>query len=140
MGINLYNAQKYIDSTAYEALSRIESEQKKLSFRPVVYICSPYSGDIETNVQNARKYCRFAVDSGCVPIAPHLLFPQFMTDNNPTERELAIFMDIVLLTKCAELWVFGENISSGMKIEIAKAKRKRQTIRYFTEDCEEVQG
>ena len=110
MGINLYNAEKYIDPTAYEALSRIESEQKKLSFRPVVYICSPYSGDIETNVQNARKYCRFAVDSGCVPIAPHLLFPQFMTDNNPTERELAIFMDCSFNKMCRALGVRRKHI------------------------------
>lgn len=47
-------------------------------------------------------------------------------------------MDIALLSKCAELWVFGERISSGMSIEIEKAKRKGQLIRYFTETCEEV--
>ena len=46
--------------------------------------------------------------------------------------------DIVLLSKCAELWVFGEKITSGMSIEIEKAKRKGQLIRYFTETCEEV--
>lgn len=54
------------------------------------------------------------------------------------ERDLALFMDIVLLSKCAELWVFGEKITSGMSIEIEKAKRKGQLIRYFTETCEEV--
>ena len=31
-----------------------------------VYICSPYRGDVETNVQNARKYCRAAVELGCL--------------------------------------------------------------------------
>ena len=51
---------------------------------------------------------------------------------------MALFMDIVLLSKCAELWVFGEKITSGMSIEIEKAKRKGQLIRYFTENCEEV--
>ena len=44
----------------------------------------------------------------------------------------------VLLTKCAELWVFGDTVSKGMGIEIEKAKRKGQTIRYFTENCQEV--
>ena len=29
-------------------------------------------------------------------------------------------MDIVLLSKCSELWVFGERISKGMSIEIEK--------------------
>ena len=47
-------------------------------------------------------------------------------------------MDIVLLSKCAELWVFGETISKGMSIEIEKAKRKGQPIRWFTADCKEV--
>lgn len=36
------------------------------------------------------------------------------------------------------IWVFGEKITSGMSIEIEKARRKGQLIRYFTETCEEV--
>ena len=47
-------------------------------------------------------------------------------------------MDIVLLSKCSELWVFGERISKGMSMEIEKAKRKGQPIRWFTDDCKEV--
>ena len=90
------------------------------------------------SLADAPDYCRFAVDAGYIPIAPHLYFPRFMDDANPRERDLALFMDIVLLTKCAQLWVFGETISKGMGIEIEKAKRKGQTIRYFTENCQEV--
>ena len=117
----------------------IEREaQKTCSFRPLVYICSPLSGDTEGNMESTRRYCRYAVDSGYIPIAPHLLFPQFMDDNDKKERDLAMFMDIVLLTKCAELWVFGETISRGMSIEIEKAKRKDKPIRYFTSACKEV--
>ena len=138
MGVNMFNAERYYDPTAYEALTRIEQEAKKSAFRPIVYICSPFSGDTEANTEKARKYCRHAVDKGCIPIAPHLFFPQFMSDESPQERNLAIFMDIVLLSKCAELWVFGETISKGMSVEIEKAKRKGQPIRYFTEACEEV--
>ena len=112
MGINKFNCEGYYDPTAYEALTRIENEARKLrSFRPVVYICSPLSGDLEGNQEKAARYCRFAVDAGYIPIAPHLYFPRFMDDANPRERDLALFMDIVLLTKCAELWVFGDTIS-----------------------------
>lgn len=131
MGINKFNCEGYYDPTAYEALTRIENEARKSrSFRPVVYICSPLSGDLEGNQEKAVRYCRFAVDAGYIPIAPHLYFPQFMDDANPRERDLALFMDIVLLTKCAELWVFGDTVSKGMSIEIEKARRKGQTIRY----------
>ena len=134
-----YNVEGYYDPTPYEALTAIEQEAKKTrAFRPVVYICSPLAGDVEANQEKARKYCRFAVDSGYVPIAPHLLFPQFMDDSDPAERDLAMFMDTVLLTKCAELWAFGERISRGMGIEIAKAVQKRKPVRYFTEELEEI--
>jgi len=55
----------------------------------------------------------------------------------PEERDTAIFMNWVLMSKCVELWVFGENISAGMKAEIDRAKRKHMRIRYFTEELEE---
>lgn len=139
MSIDKYNSERYYDPTAYEALTKIEQEAKALrAFRPVVYICSPLAGDTVRNQENARTYCRFAVEAGCIPIAPHIYFTQFMNDNDCKERDLALFMDIVLLSKCAELWVFGEEVTRGMGIEIEKAKRKGQLIRYFTETCEEV--
>lgn len=139
MGVNVRNSEGYYDPTAYEALSNIEREAKSVrSFRPVVYICSPLSGDIEGNQAKARAYCRFAVESGYIPIAPHIYFPQFMNEHSPKERNLALFMDTVLLTKCAELWVFGDIISRGMSVEMEKARRKGQPIRHFTENCTEV--
>ena len=137
--MNKYNSEGYYDPTAYEALTAIEQEAKKLrAYRPVVYICSPLAGDIEANQAAARRYCRFAVDTGYIPIAPHLLFPQFMNDADPHERNLAMFMDTVLLTKCAELWVFGRKMSRGMSIELEKAREKQKTVRFFTEQLEEI--
>ena len=95
----------------------------------IVYICSPYSGDTKTNTARTREYCRFAVDEGHVPVAPHLMFPQFMDEEK--ERELALQMDLVLLEKCDELWVFGKTMTSGMKAEIAYANNKNMKIRFF---------
>ena len=123
MSIDKYNSERYYDPTAYEALTKIEQEAKALrAFRPVVYICSPLAGDTVRNQENARTYCRFAVEAGCIPIAPHIYFTQFMNDNDRKERDLALFMDIVLLSKCVELWVFGEP-SEGMRMEIEQAGR-----------------
>ncbi len=136
MAISKFNSEGYYDPTTYEALSKVEREEKAARYRPLVYICSPFSGDISGNIERAKKYSRYAVDRKAIPIAPHLLFPQFMDDD--AERELALFMDMVLLGKCEELWVFGELVSEGMSAEIAKAKRKNIKIRYFTEDCEEA--
>lgn len=139
---NLYNAEGYVSPTEYAAFTRIEKEEraavKAAAFRPIVYICSPYSGNVERNTENARRYSRFAVDQHCLPITPHIYFTQFMNDEIPDERETALFMNLVLMSKCAELWVFGDVISKGMKAEIDRAKRKHLKIRYFTEEMEEI--
>lgn len=138
MSVSKFNHEGYYDPTAYEALSAIETEERRARFRPVVYVCSPFSGDPAGNAERARRYCRFAVDNGYAPFAPHLFFPQFLDDDIPEEREFGLFMAIIMLTKCAELWVFGEQITRGMAQEIRKADSRGMIIRYFTTDCEEI--
>lgn len=133
-----FNSEGYADPTAYEALKRIEKQEKEARYRPLVYICSPFSGKVKRNKRKARKYCRFALEQHTIPFAPHLLFPQFMDNDNPEERQTAMFMNMVMLGKCEQLWVFGENYSNGMKEEIRKAKERKKKIRYFTEKMEEI--
>lgn len=141
MNINKFNSEGYYDSTPYAAITNVikeERAERNPAFKPLVYICSSYSGDIEGNVKKARAFCRFALEKNCIPLAPHLLFPQFMDDDIPQERELAMFMNMVLLGKCNELWVFGDIISKGMAQEIEKSKKRKQLIRYFNEKLQEV--
>ena len=118
MSVNKYNSEGYGDPTTYEALTNIDKQDKAAKkaahfcvsekYRPLVYICSPYSGTITKNVKRARKFCRFALDIGAIPLAPHLLYPQFMDDENPEERYLATHtINYVLIGKCSEVWVFG---------------------------------
>ncbi len=113
---------------------------KSKKFIPLVHICSAFSAPTEDGViQNQHKaqlYSRIAVEEGYLPIAPHLLLPQFMDE--ATEREHAIRLSCILISKCHELWVVGE-ITSGMKAEIEYAKRHYKAIRYFDEDMVEVQ-
>jgi hypothetical protein len=68
------------------------------------------------------------------------MYPQFLEEDDPEERQLGIDMGLVLLSKCHELWVFGNKISSGMSLEIKKAKRWNIPIRYFTTECVETGG
>lgn len=141
MSIDKYNSEGYYDPTAYEALSRIEKEERALrAFRPIVYICSPYAGDVEKNVKAAQSYSRFAADKGYIPVAPHLLFPQFLNDADPAERTLGLLFGNALMSKCSEVWVFGSTISAGMEAEIKRARWKNYYLRTFTENCEEVQS
>ena len=140
MNIEKRNSEGYADPTAFEAMTKIAKEEKakNSAFRPLVYICSPYSGDIETNVEAAKRYSRLAVDKGCIPLTPHLLFPRFLDDDIPEERELGLFFGNILMSKCSEVWVFGERISAGMESEIKRARWKNYRLRYFSESCEEV--
>lgn len=103
----------------------------------MVYICSSFSGDMEGNAVKARRYSRFAVDRGAIPIAPHLLLPQYMEEE--TERDLAIQSDLEILKRCDELWVFGaeERLSAGMEAELNTAKDLGMVIRFFTVDMKE---
>lgn len=114
----------------------IKNQDRK--YRPLVYVASAYSGDVATNIEKAKQYCRFSLEQGQIPLEPHLMFPLFMNDHDSAEREFAIFMDVILLGKCDELWVFGDSISGGMAVEIEVAKKRRQPIRYFNSTMQEV--
>lgn len=133
-----YNSEGYPDPTAAEALRNVmlEEKAKEKSHRPLVYICSPFANNIEYNTNRARGYCRFAVSEGCIPLAPHLHYPQFMDEFDKESRELGLCFTLILLGKCDELWVFGDRVSEGMAREIAKAKRRGMPIRYFNDKCE----
>ena len=131
MGSGFKNQEGYADPTAGQAIAQVVKEEKK--YRPLVYICSPFSSDPVGNTEKAKRYSRYAVDAGAIPFAPHLLLPLYMKEES--ERGLALFMDMVFLSKCDELWVFGDKISSGMQAEIDKATRKNMKMRYFTDAC-----
>lgn len=145
MKFSKYNKEGYYDPTAYEAFTSIEAERRAAqppsamkAYRPIVFICSPYADDPLNNERRAIRYCRFAVRQGYIPIAPHIYFPRFLDDRNPAERALGLFMGHVMLTKCVELWVFGDHVTPGMEREIAKAGERATPIRYFDEDMREV--
>lgn len=65
MGIDKFNHEGYSDPTTYETLTNIHREEvaadKKAAYLLLVYVCSPYAGDIENNVKKAKVYSRFAV-------------------------------------------------------------------------------
>ena len=103
----------------------------------IVYICSPLRGDLEGNIAKANFYSRFGYEQGCIPIAPHAIFTQFLNDGNPNERKSGMAMGLELLDRCDELWAFGPLISDGMKKEIEHARRKDIPIRYLSESLEE---
>ena len=116
----------------------LEKFDKADKYYPLVYVCSPYRGNVDENIINARKYSRFTFDEKNIPITPHLLYPQFINDNDLFERNIAIHkINYVLIGLCKEMWVFGDVITEGMEREILIAKKRKMRIRYFSKDLKE---
>lgn len=101
--------------------------------RTLVYVCAPFSGEVIKNKEKAIKCARFVFEQGRIPITPHLLFP-FLSDE--TNREDALSMDIRILKKCDEIWVFGENITSGMKEEIECASEYSIIVKFINAEVD----
>ena len=100
-----------------------------------IYVCSRLAGDYEANTDAAREYCAYVMrECGAIPVAPHLLFPQFLDDTDPADRELGQEAGLELLEVCDELWYFGDSVSQGMVREICAAKEMGIPVRYVPEE------
>lgn len=106
----------------------------------LVYVCSPYRGNIEYNTNRAKGYCRFVYTQGCVPYAPHLHNPQFLDESIPEERQMGIMLGLELLKRSDEMWLFGDKLTEGMEAELKAAQLMKIPIKYYTDRCEEVKG
>ncbi len=99
-----------------------------------VFICSRYAGHIEANVRNAERLCRRAVEQGCAPFAPHLLFTRFLNDAAPEERNSGIECGLAFMEMCDEVWAYtGNGVSDGMRREIAHARDLGKPVIELTE-------
>ena len=109
-------------------------------FRPMVFILSPLSVEDRESVERTNRFYRFAIDAGYLPVTTVPVFAEVMNQTDPEERELMLFTDNVLMAKADEIWVLGDRLTDRMMVERDIAKRRRQTIRYFTNDFAEQEA
>ena len=93
-----------------------------MNYNKKIFVCSPYRGDIENNIKNAIKACKFVLGAGNYPYCPHLYFTRFLDDDNELERNRGIECGLKWLELCDEVWVFGDTITEGMTKEIKYAE------------------
>lgn len=114
-------------------LIRLQLKQSRRQVRRSICRLSTSALSIPVMLLPIQKQQNGTADSQWARMPYHsrriLLLPLYMKEES--ERELAMFMDMVLLGRCDELWVFGGEASAGMCAEIAKAKRHGKKIRYF---------
>lgn len=106
-----------------------------------VYICSPLrpvstdpilrANELIDNLKLAKDACTFAALCGCEPIAPHLYYPQFLDDNDPTERALGMELGLKALRICDPCDNSGCQVSIIHKICILKENRYGYQENYY---------
>lgn len=102
--------------------------------KKLIFVCSPLRGDIDKNIENTKKYCRYVLEQGHIPYAPHLFFTQFLDECNEDERKMGIDAGIEMMGHCDELWNFidnKDNLSQGMKLENEAAKNLNLQIKFI---------
>lgn len=87
-----------------------------------IYVCSPYGG-LNENYEKAKKFAKYVLSKGHIPILSHTMFHGILDDKYPPHREKGLEVGKLLMTLCDEIWVFGAEITSGMAGEIIEATR-----------------
>jgi nucleoside 2-deoxyribosyltransferase len=96
--------------------------------RKIVYLAHPLSGDWEGNIASARRYAEAAARNGWVPVAPYLTLYGLL--HEPADRELGLEIDLAMIIACDEIWVCGDRVSSGMRIELDYALANDIPVRF----------
>ena len=98
-----------------------------------VIIESPFAGDVEKNIEYARKCLRDSLLRGEAPIASHLLYtqPGVLDDDIPEERQMGIDAGLAWREDAEATIVYIDlGISKGMEYGIADAKKHNRPIKH----------
>ena len=112
---------------AKEAKELFEKSVAEMAQQNLMYICSPYRGDIENNVIYAKKLTRLAIENGFAPVTVHLYLTQIFNDDIPEERKQGLEAGQAILRQCKYVLVGNaKGYSEGMlaELEIALAMGK----------------
>lgn len=97
----------------------------------LVILESPYAGDVEKHVEYARECLRDSLMRGEAPTASHLIYPQVLNDDEPTERELGIAAGLAWASAAAATVVYTDfGISPGMWTGIENALHAGRAVEY----------
>lgn len=92
--------------------------------KKTVFIAHLMAGDIFTNTRKVLKICAEVYKEGHLPVAPYLVSIQFLDDTIEEDLKLGIDANVACFERrfVDELWLFGDQISKGMRGEIILAR------------------
>lgn len=99
----------------------------------LVIIESPFAGDVEKNVEYARRAVRDSLERGEAPIASHLLYtqPDILDDDVPEERQWGIDAGLAWRAVAQASVVYTDRgITKGMQYGIDAATEAGIPVEY----------
>jgi hypothetical protein len=88
-----------------------------------VILESPYAGDRATNITYAKRAMLDSLARGEAPFASHMLYTQFLNDEDPEQRALGINAGLAWLARAQASVVYTDmGISPGMLTGIERAR------------------
>lgn len=99
----------------------------------LVEVESPFAGDVEANIEYARRCMRDCLLRGEYPIASHLLYtqPGILDDLNPEERKLGMEAGKAWSAFAHKTVVYTDRgMSGGMEWGIKEAERCGRPVEY----------
>ena len=116
---------------------------KKPDTVDIAFVCSPYrakstdpetaAAEVRANRDRAKLACKVLTRLGYLPLAPHLYFTEFLNDDHASDREDGICLGLKWLEMASEFFCFGDEITEGMSIELARAKELGVPVRMMPE-------
>ena len=105
--------------------------------RTRIQVVSPYRASATRSVEQhaafASRLCRLAALAGYAPFAPHLLYPTFLDDGVPEERDAGIECSIAWLEAAKEIWVWDLwGLSDGMQRELREIAEAGILVLYMS--------
>lgn len=101
--------------------------------KKIVYIAHPIGGNVDENISLIKSIYRdLSLKNEVVPFAPYIATVESLNDNNPDERCLGFeHNEAIFKSGCIdELWIYGGNVSEGIKTEIEWASEIKIPIRF----------
>ncbi len=96
-----------------------------------VFIVSPYSGDVEANVEYGKKCLIDSIKRGETPFAGHLFYTQVLDDADSEQRRRGMEMGRDWMESCAFVAVYVDRgMSKGMVSDVHFAMEGKMNITF----------
>lgn len=99
-----------------------------------IFVCSPLRGadgqPAPKKIELARKLMKAVFDAGHAPFAPHLLYPQVLSESE-ADLKAAFSANYAFLDVCDEIWVYAHTLdmcSRGMRAEVEYVAKRNLSL------------